>query len=145
MMSFQCFHWPRALKSKTNSNICPSTGGRESNFPFNDLGRGNSAVLLPNIISRIPEGTKRVVVNINQKAEYTCIKYSSVILSLQAASNGPDTTVDHGSLGIILFIIISINERYLNPASKILSFLEVGQSLNEQYFKELEAALDEVF
>lgn len=75
----------------------------------------------------------------------TCIKYSSVILSLQAASNGPDTTVDHGSLGIILIIIILINESYLNPASKILSFLEVGQSLNEQYFKELEAALDEVF
>ena len=60
----------------------------------------------------------------------TCIKYSSVILSLQAASNGPDTTVDHGSLGIILIIIILINESYLNPASKILSFLEVGQSLN---------------
>ena len=47
----------------------------------------------------------------------TCIKYSSVILRFKAASNGPDTTVDHGSLGIILIIIILINERTLPESS----------------------------
>ena len=78
----------------------------------------------------------------------TCIKYSSVILSLQAASNGPDTTVHHRSLSLSSSSsdhYLSSSLSYLNPASKILPFLEVWQSLNEQYFKELEAALDEVF
>ena len=71
MISFQCFHCPLALKSKTNSNIKPSTGGRESNFPFRDLGRGNSAVLLPNIISLIPDN-KQVIVWKQGNTTYLC-------------------------------------------------------------------------
>ena len=96
MISFQCFHCPLALKSNTNSNIRPSTGGRESNFPLRDFGRGNSAVLLPNMISLMTKHKEVYILLLNKC--FTCIKYCSVIFSCQASSKSPNTTVNHCSL-----------------------------------------------
>ena len=44
-MSFQCFHWPLALKSKTKSKTRPSAGGNASNLLFKAGGIGSSADL----------------------------------------------------------------------------------------------------